>query len=233
MSIYYNKVGTDITIANTPEAAGAHNIWSGTSALCSGYYVTIAGSTLVLPESATRLFYGAKSVSGLDKVDASGCTNMNYMFERCGETTYDIDSWDVSNVTSMKSIFSGCSARYIYVSTWDISNVTDLSSAFNGITNMYLLDLLSWKPGAALQSGGLNYMFNGCTELRYIKVEDGDDWKLSTSGVTGTDMFTGCTHLPNFTDGEVDINRANTIKNFGYFTGTRVLRPCKVYMRGV
>ena len=156
--------------------------------------------------------------------------SMNSLFERSNESIYNLSGWDVSKVTSMRNLFNGCSARYIYVDGWNISNVKDFRSAFAGITNMNTLDLTSWYPTSAVNSNGLDGMFSGSTGFRFIKVADGSDWLIST-GASGTDMFSGVTLLPNFTEGELDSTRANTIKNFGYFTGVKMWKPFKVYMK--
>ena len=237
INVYYKISGSSITIANTASAAGASNTWSGSSALCSGYSVTIAGSTFQLPSSCYRLFYGATSINGLGKVDASTCTDMESMFENCTDSFLNLSGWDTSNVTSIENIFKfSVSGKQppsiIYVDGWDTSRITDFRNTFAGQYMIETLDLQSWKISNFVSDNGFNNMFNGCSRLKTIKVEEPTNWKDSVSStVTGTDMFKDCIRLPNFTSSDVDIDRANTIKNFGYFAGQWEWKPYTVYLK--
>lgn len=64
-------------------------------------------TTLTKFDDCTELFKNGKRLKYLDKLDFSGTTNMNSMFDGCSSLT-TIPQMDTSNVTNMSSMFKGC-----------------------------------------------------------------------------------------------------------------------------
>ena len=110
--------------------------------------------------------------------NTSNVTNMRCMFRYCrGLTSLDLSSFNTSNVTTMEQMFHGCSGLIsLDLSSFDTSNVTDMESMFDMVllddsihTNLASLDLSGWNLGN-LNRNGTNDMFNGCIELKTIRM---------------------------------------------------------------
>ncbi len=106
-----------------------------------------------------------ESITGIEYLNTSEVTNMNYMFLNCLRlTSLDVSHFNTSKVISMARTFSYCT----------------------GLTS---LDLSSFNTSNV---NSMNYMFNGCTNLRTIYV--GDGWSTATVS-NSTNMFNNCTSL--------------------------------------
>ena len=160
--------------------------------------------------SAEGMFENFKNlteIQGLNNLDTSACTNMQFMFIDCSSlTSLDLSSFDTSNVTSMADMFIRCSA----LTTLDLSSF-DTSS----VTNMF-------------------GMFGGCEGLTKITVSDKWSTASVSSGIYGTLMFLGCTKLKGGAGTEFDGTKTDVTyaridggaSNPGYLTGDAVI-PAK------
>lgn len=238
-SIYYKISSPTIYIANSASAAGAYNAWSG-GPLCSGYNVIIKGTSFKLPSMPTELFYGAKSIMfdnvnmTWNDVDTSDCVTFQSLFEKASSIGgwLDISKWNTSKVTDMRNMFHGCTGIYdVNASGWDTSKVTSFYQTFQGCTGLTYLDITNWTALSVNNSLGFRNTFGGCSKLRQIKAEEGTDWAAQAADPDVDDawMFEGDTLLQNYTAGDVGKNRANTVKNYGYFTGVFVRKKCQPY----
>ncbi|SDB54738.1 surface protein [Ruminococcaceae bacterium FB2012] len=137
----------------------------------------IADGGTVLPANCSQLFYGlgskfcnVKSID-LSNADASGVTDMSYMFAYCEKMTELIlgDDFDTSSVTDMNSMFFSCRS----LSALELGNSFDTSKATN-----------------------IGFMFGYCSSLTALDLRD----KFDTSKAEYVaHMFTSCDSLSRIT----------------------------------
>ena len=237
--VYYNFTGYwDVNVGNSPEAVGADNKWVPGSFTFNTYDVHLVGTSFKFPVDATNLFYGIQGLHGdfslNDKIDTSECTSFKNLF-RNARTYYmglNFSNWDTSNVTDMSGMFAGnIDLIDVNLSNWDTSNVTTFEEAFYGIGSLETLDLTHWTASGITSATGFKNVFRNSSKLRYIYVDNDTDWKEQASNKDADDfgMFGSCSRLPNFTNSDVSKNRANSIKNYGYFTGVLVMKKHNIY----
>ena len=79
-----------------------------------------------------NMFRSSKTteIKGLDKIDTSNVTNMQYMFAYSNVKTLDLSKFNTSKVTSMASMFDTAAATTIDVSKFNTSKVTDMPRMF-------------------------------------------------------------------------------------------------------
>ena len=137
-------------------------------------------------------------------------TNMEMMFSRSEATSLDFSGFDTSRVTNMHAMFSYIKQINLDLSSFDTSNVTGMESMFYA-TFAIELDLSSFDTSKVTN---MNAMFSESAYLSTIYVSDLWD----TSNVTTSDyMFSGATHVPNFSSNYLDKTRAHYNTN-GYLT---------------
>ena len=143
----------------------------------------------------TNMEYMFDTCESLEEVDVSGfdvshVTNMRYMFGDYSElTTLDVSAWDVSSVKNMTGLFSGCnSLDYCNVSAWDTSSATTMAMMFVACRSLKTLDLSRWNT-ASVQD--MRKMFRVCTGLTSCGVEMWDTSKVKSF----EEMFYGCSNL--------------------------------------
>jgi surface protein len=121
-----------------------------------------------------------ENVSGnlsLVACDISECTNMSWVFDRCGVSSLDVSSLNTSNVTGMARMFSACkSLQSLDLSTFDTSNVTDMTSMFAFDSSLKSLDLSHFDTSNVTKMAG---MFRECDKLQSLDLSHFD-----TSNVT-------------------------------------------------
>ena len=124
----------------------------------------------VRPTNTSRWFQGMAlltSITGMENLNTSKVTKMDYMFRGCTELSgVDLSHFDTFYVKSMAGMFQGCSS----VTELDLGNFT---------TRYFLVDT--------------RYMFKDCLSLKTIKV-DPIDWN-SYDVTSSTEMFSGCNNL--------------------------------------
>ena len=94
----------------------------------SSFDTHLANRTDAMFENCFKL----KSITGLDKLNTSNVTKMDFMFAGCRELTeVDLSSFNTSNVTSMMYMFASCRAlTEIDLSSFNTSNVTTMEAMF-------------------------------------------------------------------------------------------------------
>ena len=146
------------------------------------------------PTTTCAWFYGMgnlESITGMEYLNTSEVTNMNWMFMECYKlTSLDLSHFNTSKVTWMGAMFYNCSIlTSLDLSHFNTSQVTHMNQMFYGCTGLTSLDLSSFNTS---QVTYMNKMLEGSTNLRTIYV--GNGW--STAAVTySSDMFIGCTSL--------------------------------------
>ena len=129
-----------------------------------------------------NIYFIPKKSDGTILLDTSAVTNMQYMFQNCGNLT-TIPLLDTSAVTNMKSMFDKCK-NLTTIPLLDTSNVTNMSNMFSYCTNLTEIPQLDTSNVTSMM-----YMFDNCDNLITIPL-------LNTSKVTKMNqMFYGCNNL--------------------------------------
>ena len=194
------------------------------------------------PTSLREFFKGCETletISDLEYLNTAKVTDMGKMFHGCSAlTSLDLTNFNTANVEFMDNMFEGCSAlESLNLTNFNTENVTDMSWMFYGCSALKSLDLTNFNTAnvdfmihmfygcSALKSLDLtnfntakvtymNNMFEGCSALTTIYVSN----KFVTDNVSnGSDMFTGCKSLKDYSDSKTDHTYANCGPD-GYFT---------------
>ena len=120
------------------------------------------------PTTTCDWFYSMvrlKSITGMNYLNTSEVTYMDYMFTDCHQlTSLDLSNFNTANVTDMRSMFAGCSGlTSLDLSSFNTSKVTNMYCMFNCSSNLrtiYVSD--AWNTDAVTSSAG---MFLDCTNL--------------------------------------------------------------------
>ena len=188
-----------------------------------------------------KMFHGCSALTSLDltNFNTANVEFMDNMFEGCSALkSLDLTNFNTAKVTYMSCMFKGCSAlESLNLTNFNTENVTDMSWMFYGCSALKSLDLTNFNTAkvaymihmfygcSALKSLDLtnfntakvaymNNMFEGCSALTTIYVSN----KFVTDNVSnGSDMFTGCKSLKDYSDSKTDHTYAN-YGTIGYFT---------------
>jgi surface protein len=189
-----------------------------------------------------KMFHGCSALTSLDltNFNTANVELMDNMFEGCSALkSLDLTNFNTAKVTYMSCMFKGCSAlESLNLTNFNTENVTDMSWMFEGCSALKSLDLTNFNTAkvaymihmfygcSALKSLDLtnfntakvaymNNMFEGCSALTTIYASD----KFVTDNVSnGSDMFTGCKSLKDYSDSKTDHTYANCGGTDGYFT---------------
>ncbi len=198
----------------------------------------------VYPTTTESWFYGMyelTSIEGIENLNTSKVTSMNYMFSGCESlasidlshfntekvtdmwgmfyncsclTSLDFSSFDTGNVTDMAIMFKGCNELMsIDLSHFNTENVTDMSDMFKYCSALTTIDLSSFKTPALKDC---TQMFQMCTSLNTIYVSD----NFTTDNVTQSgSMFDDCKSLKGAVAYDASTTDA-TYANYttGYYT---------------
>ena len=120
--------------------------------------------------TTTRLWFSGmqnlQSITGLNYLNTSEVTHMEFMFSYCtGLTTLDLSSFNTSQVTDVAFMFSGSSSlRTIYVSSsWTTAAMTTSYGMFNDCTSLLGGQGTTWNSSNPMDKtyahidGGTNY----------------------------------------------------------------------------
>ena len=188
-----------------------------------------------------KMFHGCSALTSLDltNFNTANVEFMDNMFEGCSALeSLDLTNFNTARVTYMSCMFKGCSGlESLNLTNFNTENVTDMSWMFYGCSDLKSLDLTNFNTAkvaymihmfygcSALKSLDLtnfntakvaymNNMFEGCSALTTIYVSN----KFVTDNVSnGSDMFTGCKSLKDYSDSKTDHTYAN-YGTTGYFT---------------
>ena len=163
------------------------------------------GQIIANPNSShmfENIYANAKltAIYGLENLDTSNVTNMEYMFYWCTKLKYvDVSNWDTSKVKNMQYMFSSCHlGDKLDVSNWDVSSVTNMTQMFSS-SGMTKIDVSKWDVSKVT---GMHRIF----AYVYAEVLDVSNWDVSN--VTDMNsMFLDCENLK-----ELDLSNWNTSK---------------------
>ena len=168
------------------------------------------------PTSLREFFKGCETletISDLEYLNTAKVTDMGKMFHGCSAlTSLDLTNFNTANVEFMDNMFEGCSAlKSLDLTNFNTAKVTDMSWMFYGCSALKSLDLTNFNTAKVAY---MNNMFEGCSALTTIYVSN----KFVTDNVSnGSDMFTGCKSLKDYSDSKTDHTYANC-GTTGYFT---------------
>ena len=120
------------------------------------------------PTSTCGWFYympNLESITGMEYLNTSEVTNMNWMFMECYKlTSLDLSHFNTSKVISMTQMFTYCiGLTSLDLSHFNTSKVTQMNKMFYNSTNLRTIYVGNgWSTAAVTYSGD---MFNGCTNL--------------------------------------------------------------------
>ena len=149
--------------------------------------------SLARPVSTASWFSQMESITeieGLQYLNTSEVTEMDYMFYQCKSlTSLDVSLFDTSNATKMDGMFSSCiSLNNLDVTHFDTSKVTRMQFMFNNCTALTSLDVSHFNTSEVTL---MLQMFGGCENLTNLDVSHFD-----TSKVTDMSwMFYNCANL--------------------------------------
>ena len=167
--------------------------------------------------TSLRGFFGGcetlETISGLEYLNTANVEFMDHMFEGCSALkSLDLTNFNTAKVTYMNNMFEGCSAlTSLDLTKFNTANVEFMLHMFNGCSALKSLDLTNFNTAKVTY---MNNMFEGCSALTTIYVSN----KFVTDNVSnGSDMFTGCKSLKDYSDSKTDHTYAN-YGTTGYFT---------------
>lgn len=181
------------------------------------------------------------SIEGLENLNTSDVTRMDYMFYKCEKLlALDLSGFNTEKVEDMSDMFSNCkNLEMLNLSSFKTNNLTNMSEMFLECNKIAQLDLSGFNTSGvkaldqvfkrcyALESLDLSSfdtklvtemssLFDNCLSLKTIYVSD----RFSTFLVNNsTNMFSYCNNLKGataFAEKEKDKKRANYTD--GYFT---------------
>ena len=163
-----------------------------------------------------KMFHGCSALTSLDltNFNTANVTYMDNMFNGCSALeSLNLTNFNTENVTNMSCMFMGCSGlESLNLTNFNTENVTDMSCMFYGCSALKSLDLTNFNTAKVTY---MNNMFEGCSALTTIYASD----KFVTDNVSnGSDMFTGCKSLKDYSDSKTDHTYANCGGTDGYFT---------------
>ena len=202
----------DLTNFNTAKVTEMDRMFHGCSALTS---LDLTNFNTANVEYMNNMFEGCSALKSLDLINfnTAKVTNMSFMFDGCSAlTSLDLTNFNTANVTDMSSMFSGCSAlESLDLTNFNTAKVEIMYMMFSGCSALESLDLTNFNTAKVEY---MNDLFNGCSALTTIYASD----KFDTDNViNGSDMFTGCKSLKDYSDSKTDHAYAN-YGTIGYFT---------------
>lgn len=134
----------------------------------------------------------------------------------------DLSDWVFKDATgfSFNSMFRNCRTSSIKLGPKFSNAVCQKAAAGNSINYMFLYDSSTTTIYSRYSSFSSSYRSTISleTQLKSILVPIDTDWAIQSEMLLdGYKMFHGSTKLPNFDSDSVNIERANTKKDYGYF----------------
>jgi len=124
-------------------------------------------------------------------INTSQCTDMNRMFNSCGDlTSLDLSTMNTSKVTNMSSMFSSChDLTSLNLSNFDTRQLQNASNMFNYCEKLTTINLSGWDTSNIVNFGS---MFYYCLSLQEIICPDGFDMSSCHRTYGISNMFQGC-----------------------------------------
>ncbi len=204
---------SDLEYLNTAKVTDMGKMFHGCSALTSLDLTNFNTANVTYMDN---MFNGCSALESLNltNFNTENVTNMSCMFMGCsGLESLNLTNFNTENVTDMSWMFYGCSAlTSLDLTNFNTANVDFMIHMFYGCSALKSLDLTNFNTAKVTY---MNNMFEGCSALTTIYASD----KFVTDNVSnGSDMFTGCKSLKDYSDSKTDHTYANCGGTDGYFT---------------
>ena len=204
---------SDLEYLNTAKVTDMGKMFHGCSALTS---LDLTNFNTANVEFMDNMFEGCSALKSLDltNFNTAKVTYMSCMFKGCSALeSLNLTNFNTENVTDMSWMFYGCSAlKSLDLTNFNTANVDFMIHMFYGCSALKSLDLTNFNTAKVTY---MNNMFEGCSALTTIYASD----KFVTDNVSnGSDMFTGCKSLKDYSDSKTDHTYANCGGTDGYFT---------------
>ena len=204
---------SDLEYLNTAKVTDMGKMFHGCSALTS---LDLTNFNTANVEFMDNMFEGCSALKSLDltNFNTAKVTYMSCMFKGCSALeSLNLTNFNTENVTDMSWMFYGCSAlKSLDLTNFNTANVGFMIHMFYGCSALKSLDLTNFNTAKVTY---MNNMFEGCSALTTIYASD----KFVTDNVSnGSDMFTGCKSLKDYSDSKTDHTYANCGGTDGYFT---------------
>ena len=204
---------SDLEYLNTAKVTDMGKMFHGCSALTSLDLTNFNTANVTYMDN---MFNGCSALESLNltNFNTENVTNMSSMFMGCsGLESLNLTNFNTENVTDMSWMFYGCSAlESLNLTNFNTANVDFMIHMFYGCSALKSLDLTNFNTAKVTY---MNNMFEGCSALTTIYASD----KFVTDNVSnGSDMFTGCKSLKDYSDSKTDHTYANCGGTDGYFT---------------
>lgn len=106
----------------------------------------------------------------LSKWDVSKVTNLEFFLQNNNViTSLNLSNWDTSSVTNMKNIFQYCDKLSDLKFDFNTSNVTTMDALFDYCMSFTELDLSKWDVS---QVSSMSAIFNDCRNLTYLSLKN-------------------------------------------------------------
>ena len=203
----------DLTNFNTAKVTNMDNMFYRCSTLTS---LDLKNFNTANVTDMNHMFYDCSALESLviTNFNTAKVVNMGNMFYGCSAlTSLDLTNFNTAKVTDMSFMFYGCSAlKSLDLTNFNTAKVVNMYMMFNGCSALESLDLTNFNTAKVTY---MNNMFEGCSALTTIYASD----KFVTDNVSnGSDMFTGCESLKDYSDSKTDHTYAYCGGTDGYFT---------------
>lgn len=161
-------------------------------------------TNIVPTDSADRAFYYCQELTILNNEgnkgventwDVSAITTMARMFYYCKKlVSLDMQNWDVSNVTNFNNAFYYCKAlTSLNLRNWKTSSMISCEYMFYYCTALRTIDISNFDTANVRYYDSSSnayvwtavpcwYMFTGCSNLKYIIIDNGKEEQLIRFG---------------------------------------------------
>ena len=161
----------------------------------------------VRPSTCSSWFLNCSNLSridGLENLNTSAATDMQYMFYGCKQlSSLDLSHFNTECVTNMGAMFKNCSGlTSLDISGFNTEKVTTMQDMFAGCSQLAALDLSSFKGSQVTSAAN---MFDGCTGLASVSLSQFDTPKLHYMGK----MFYNCSALTALDLSSFDLKEMN------------------------
>ena len=147
------------------------------------------------PTTTSCWFRGMRfiqSIEGMEYLNTSEVTYMDYMFMECTRlSSLDVSNFNTSKVTDMVGMFRECSGiASLDLRSFNTSKVTNMAGMFRYCYSLTSLNLSSFNTS---QVTDMWNMFYDCVNLKTIYA--GNDWSTAALTIPTDGMFGNCTSL--------------------------------------
>ena len=191
---YSGQTITSLWSGNDITDSSDKPVWLSTVAETATHVVFDKSFSTVTPVRTASWFYlfnKLEDFTGLEYLNTSQVTDMNWMFSNCLVlTSLDLSHFDTHNVKNMEAMFANSvKIERLDLTSFDTHNVTNMSFMYGECHGLKLVDMSSFDTSNVT---AMNNMFQNCAYLATIYV--GDKW--TTANVKyGQAMFWACTSL--------------------------------------